>query len=144
MNTKDIVNHLNDILKRNYDAEEGYKNAAEKVESQGLKQFFLDLSSDRYDFGHQVKSEIKNLGGEPNKGTSIEGDIHRTWMNLREFFSEGDDSLIKECERGEKAAIEEYDEMLNDNDVPESVKTILRNQKQSIQGALTKLESLER
>ena len=143
MDNNKIVDHLNDILKRNYDAEEGYKKAAENVENSQLVSFFQEQAQNRYDFGHKVKKQIRSHGGEPNKGTSMKGDIHRAWISFRESLSSGNQALLKECKRGEKSAIEEYDELLNDSEVPESVKSIFRDQKSSIQTALQKLKRME-
>ena len=71
--TEQVSNKLNELLKKNYDAEAGYKQAAENVKNSQLKSYFENRAKDRYDFGHQLKNEIKSFGQEPDKGTSISG-----------------------------------------------------------------------
>lgn len=56
--TEEMSNKLNDLLEKNYDAEKGYKKAAEKVENTELQQFFNEQAQKRYDFGHELKTEI--------------------------------------------------------------------------------------
>ncbi|MGA8853430.1 MAG: PA2169 family four-helix-bundle protein, partial [Christiangramia sp.] len=73
--SKEISKKLNELLEKNYDAEKGYKLAAEKVKNQQLKSFFSKRAQERYDFGHELKSEIKNFGEDPDKGTSVKGDV---------------------------------------------------------------------
>jgi len=139
-----IIDELNDLLTRNYDAEKGYQEAAKIVESQAMKGFFIDQARNRYDFGHEVKDEIRHLGGEPNKGTSFKGDLHRGWLNLRDAISNGSEALLEECIRGENAAIEEYDEFIAKDYIPDDIKSIFTKQKSSIQQAIHRLSSMEK
>ena len=54
--TEKMSNKLNELLEKNYDAEKGYKKAAENVENTKLKQFFNEQAQKRYDFGHEIKT----------------------------------------------------------------------------------------
>ena len=62
--TETVGEKLNDLLERTYDAEKGFKKAAENVDHQGLKNYFRSKAQERYDFGHQIKNEIKAFGQE--------------------------------------------------------------------------------
>ena len=142
--SKEVSKKLNELLEKNYDAEKGYKLAAEKVENQKLKSFFSARAQERYDFGHELKSEIKNFGEAPDKGTSIAGDIHRGWMNLKASLSnDKDESVLEEAIRGEKAAIEEYEDILKDSEIPASTGNILMKQKNAIVASLNEVKALE-
>ena len=46
--TKEVSKKLNDLLEKNYDAEKGYKFAAEKVKNTKLKSFFSERAQERY------------------------------------------------------------------------------------------------
>ena len=106
---------LNELLEKNYDAEAGYKNAAEKVENSALKNYLLSRAQDRYDFGHELKAELKTFGQDPEKGTSLAGDAHRLWMDLKTALtSDKDEAVLEEAIRGERAALDEYDEILKE------------------------------
>jgi len=137
-----IIDELNDLLTRNYDAEKGYQEAAKIVESEALKELFVEQAKNRYEFGHEVKDEIKHLGGSPDKGTSFKGDLHRSWLNLRDASSNGSEALLEECIRGEHAAVEEYDEFIAKDYIPENLKNIFMKQKTSITQAIDRLNSL--
>ncbi len=142
--TKEVSNKLNDLLEKNYDAEKGYNFAAENVKDTRLKSFFSERAKQRYDFGHELKSEISNFGEKPDKGSSLKGDIHRTWMNLKaNFSSDKEEALLEEAIRGEKAAVEEYNEVLDDENIPPSTANLLLKQRNAITEALNNLKKLE-
>ncbi|MEO2063269.1 MAG: PA2169 family four-helix-bundle protein [Christiangramia sp.] len=138
-------NKLNELLEKNYDAEKGYKLAAQKVKNERLKAFFTERAQERYDFGHELKSEIRNFGENPDKGSSLAGDAHRSWMNLKASLSnDKDEAVLEETVRGEKAAVEEYEDILKDSNIPASTGNILMKQKNAIVASLNEVKTLER
>ena len=144
MYTEKMSNKLNDLLTKNYDAEQGYKKAAEIVENPNLKQFFESQAQNRYDFGHELKTEIRNTGGTPDKGTSFKGDAHRTWMSIKDTFTSNDEeNILEEVERGEKSAVEEYQEVISDTTLPPTTQRLLTKQISNIESALQKVKSFE-
>lgn len=140
-----IAEKLNDLLEKNYDSEKGYKLAEEKVDDTKLKEFFRSRAQNRYDFGHELKEEIRNFGESPDKGTSVKGDLHRSWMNIKTSLSSNkEESILEEAIRGEKAAVEDYDEVINEKEIPASTKNLLIKQRDHIQEALAKVKREER
>lgn len=141
---EEVSNKLNSLLEKNYDTEKNYKFAAENAKSPRLKSFFNERAQERYDFGHELKSEIRNFGEVPDKGSSFTGDIQRSWMNLKTNLSSNkEEALLEESIRGEKAAVEEYNEVLKDKNIPPSTENILLKQRNAITAALNKVKSLE-
>lgn len=139
-----IVDQLNDLLTKNYDSEKGYALAAKETDSAALKSIFTRRAEQRYRYGHELKAEIKRLGGEPDKGTSTLGDLHRGWINIKSALSlNTDEAILEECGRGEEACLEEYNEVLNDTNLPISTRSVVENQRNSIQMALHQVENLE-
>lgn len=139
-----IAGKLNRLLEKNLDAEKGYRFSSENVKDPQLKAFFSERAEERYDFIHQLRSEIRNFGEAPQEESSIAGDAHRTWMNLKTTFSANKaQTTLEEAERGEKAAVEEYEDILNDPELPASTATILLKQKNQIVAALNKVKSLK-
>ena len=113
MKNSDVIEVLNDLITKNYDAEEGYKETAEECDDANLKAFLLRQSKMRYDFGHELKDEVRRLGGEVEKGTSFAADMHRTWINLKSAFTSNDkEAMLEEAERGEENALKHYDEAI--------------------------------
>ena len=142
--TEKMSSKLNELLEKNYDAEKGYKKAAEIVENTKLKQFFETQAQNRYDFGHELKTEIRNYGETPDKGTSATGDMHRTWMSIKSTFTSNDEeAILDEVQKGEESALEEYNEIINDTTLPPTTQKILTNQRNSIQDALRSAKNFE-
>ncbi|WP_081210650.1 ferritin-like domain-containing protein [Salegentibacter sediminis] len=138
-----IAEKLNRLLEKNIDAEKGYRFASENVKDPQLKAFFTERAEERYDFIHRLKSEIRNFGEMPKEKSSLTGDMHRTWMNLKTTLSTNKaEPALEEAVRGEKIAIEEYKEILDDPEVPASTANILLKQKNDIVAALNKVKSL--
>ena len=142
MENDKVVSLLNDLITKNYDAEKGYNEAAEKIEHTSLKSYFESQSKNRYDFGHQIKTLIAKYGGEPIKGTSVAGDLHRTWIAIRDAFTSGDQAIYDECVRGEEAFSTEYGETLNHEGLPADVISLVKTQKESVDKALTSLRAM--
>lgn len=142
--TEEVASKLNQLLEKSYDAEKGYHKAAENVDHSGLKNFFNRKSNQRRDFGHEIKDEIRAFGQEVDKGGSLTGSAHRAWMDVKALFS-GDDSesMLEEAIRGEKASVEEYDDVLKETSLPSSTRSILESQRNKIQGDLSEVKSLE-
>jgi uncharacterized protein (TIGR02284 family) len=142
--TENISSSLNDLLEKTYDAEKGFKKAAENVDNPRLRSYFKQKADERYSFGHDLKAEIKSFGEDVDKGGSATGAVHRTWMDVKSLFSaDSEESMLEEAIRGEKSAISEYEEVINDAAIPETTRSLLVSQKNQIQSGLSKIKSLE-
>ncbi|MDO1500073.1 PA2169 family four-helix-bundle protein [Winogradskyella maritima] len=142
--TEEVGNKLNELLEKTYDAEKGYKKAAENTSETALKNFFNRKAQERYDFGHELKSEIRSFGQEVDKGGSVTGALHRSWMDVKALFSNEDsEAMLEEAIRGEKASVEEYCEILNETSLPASTKSLLETQKNSIENDLSNIKRME-
>lgn len=142
--SENVGNKLNELLEKTYDAEKGFKKAAENVDNTALKNYFNRKAQERYDFGHELKSEIKSFGQDVDKGGSFTGGAHRAWMDVKALFSlDDEESMLEEAIRGEKASVDEYDDVLSETSLPSSTKSILMNQKTKIQNGLSNIKRLE-
>lgn len=142
--TEKMSKNLNELLEKNYDSEKGYKKAAEIVDNAKLKQFFNSQAQHRYDFGHELKTEIRNYGETPEKGGSTSGTIHRTWMDIKSTFTSNDEeAILEEVVKGEKKAVEEYSEVVQDTTLPPTTQKILTKQIESIKTALRSAKNFE-
>ena len=61
----------------------------------------------------ELDKAIRDLNETPiNKGTAA-ASIHRTWMDIKSaIVGKSDESVLEECIRGDKAAVEEYKSVL--------------------------------
>ncbi|SFZ89561.1 conserved hypothetical protein [Flaviramulus basaltis] len=135
--TEEISNKLNELLVKNYDAEKGYLNAADHVDSTDLKIFFRRRATERSEFAKQIRTEILRYGEDPKESGSFKGTMHRNWMSLKSLFSSNDEeAILEEAIKGEKASLDEYNEVLKDRTLPPSIDSLLFNQKNAIQAAI--------
>ena len=142
--SKEMSETLNDLLEKNYDSEKGFRNAADDVKNARLKEFFKGKAQQRYEFGHELKSELKNFGETPDKGTSFKGDAHRAWMDLKsKLSSDNEEAVLEEAIRGEKAALEDYNKAIKEGDFPPSTANILMRQRNSVERTLKEVKELE-
>ncbi|MBR9845491.1 MAG: PA2169 family four-helix-bundle protein [Algicola sp.] len=136
---------LNGLLEKTYDSEQGFKKAADNVESNSLKKFFMSKAEERLKFRNELRQEIVANGCEikENNG-SIAGSLHRTWMNTKALFSSDNEaSILEEVRNGEKAALNDYDDVLEDKQLPPTTTSILRNQRNIIQSSYDKADYIE-
>ncbi|MEL7160983.1 MAG: PA2169 family four-helix-bundle protein [Bacteroidota bacterium] len=141
-NTKQI-SALNKLITALYDGENGYKEAAEEVDNTALAARFKTLAQQRYDFGHEIKPFITQLGGEVDKGGSTAASLHRVWMDLKSAVSSNDEkAILKECVRGEESAIEAYQEVIADGELSVSARAVVTNQLNQITSSLAEMRRL--
>lgn len=139
-----LEERLEGLYEKNVDAQKGYDNAAENADSQGLRNFFKKKAHERLDFNRDLKKEITSSYGEIEEGGSATGSMHRTWMDVKSFFSgNSDESMLEECITGDKAALEEYEDILKDEQLPTTLGALIRDQKMKIRTDLNKVSSLE-
>ncbi|GAB7257823.1 PA2169 family four-helix-bundle protein [uncultured Polaribacter sp.] len=142
--TQEVGEKLNALLEKTYDAEKGFKKAAENIENNSLKIYFNKKAEERYTFGHELKKEIKSFNQEVDKGGSLTGTAHRAWMDVKSLFSlDDEESMLEEAIRGEKASIQEYEDVLKETSLPSSTKEVLESQKSIIETGLYNIKSLE-
>ncbi|WP_040247186.1 ferritin-like domain-containing protein [Psychroserpens mesophilus] len=135
--SEEISNKLNELLVKNYDAEKGYLNAIDNVESDRLKMFFKRRASERSEFAKELRTEILQYGEIPEDSGSFKGTMHRNWMSLKSTFSSNnEEAILEEAIRGEEASLEEYNELMKERNLPPSIDSLLVKHKNSIQAAI--------
>ena len=109
-----------------------------------MKDFLQKQAQKRYDFGHEIKTEIKNYGEEPDKGGSAKGTVHRAWMDLKAAVaSSSEEQVMEEVQRGEQSAINEYNEVISETSLPPSVQQVLTKQRDQIVEAQQSAKNFE-
>jgi uncharacterized protein (TIGR02284 family) len=139
----EVLDQLNDLLTISHDAQEGYQEAAENVKDTELKSLFLTQARQRTEFGAELASEIRTLGGDADKGTSIASNLHRAWINIKATFAPDDDkATTQECKRGDQTALDTYNRVLAETDLTASTREVLLRQKNAIETAHTAMSRL--
>ncbi|MFT4832871.1 MAG: hypothetical protein ACI815_002532 [Psychroserpens sp.] len=134
-----ISNRLNNLLEKTYDAEKGLKLAQDKIDNSTTIKYLNDLAEQKAGFGHELKKEIFQYGELPENDGTLKGGIHGVWMDLRSVVASNEnEKLLEEVERGDKACLEEYNEILEDAETvpPPSTQSMLVRQRDAIESSL--------
>lgn len=143
MDKSKLTSALHDIIDTCYDGVEGYETAADEIEDESIKTLFLRLSQQRKGFIEELKNEALKLGIELNGSGSSKGFFHRTWLAAKSALSgDSKDKIIEEAMDGEKRAVEVYSKVHANQEVPEYIQDILKEQEHLIKVAIHQLNGL--
>ncbi len=144
INTENIHQEIREILKKNRDAQKGFTKAAENANSVAVKEYFLKKSKDREKFNEKLLVEIRSGYPQVEVEGSFTGTVHRAWMDVKALFSaEDDETMLEEAIRGDKAAIEEYDDVLDYKALPVGLRYLLNEQREMIRTDVRQNAKLE-
>src|SRR5260370_33364668 len=98
MNRDDVIRTLNELIEISKDGEEGFRTCAEGVKNPQLKMLF-EKKAERCALAvAQLAGKARELGGDPERGGSPSGMLHRFWVNMRASISGMDDeAALAEC-----------------------------------------------
>lgn len=148
MNTKNAHHRdLKEVILRNVDANKGYEKAADKARNPALKEAFRNQATQRLRFAIDLEAHARVLDEKElpqlTSGT-IEGDLHRTWMDIRTAFtSDKDEAILDECIVGEKAALDDYDKLLQDDEFTGVPRDMILQQRAVIEACMLELNEIE-
>lgn len=142
---KELVHDLNDILERNYDVIQGYKDAARNVDNDVLRNFFISQAKERLKLAEEIKVEIKLLNGVPVKEGTFMGLFQRSWTNFRTSLNhENERQVCEACISGEEKSIREYDMLLKQRDsLSDRLAGELESHKELTQNAIRDLKAIK-
>jgi uncharacterized protein (TIGR02284 family) len=107
----ETIEILNDLIEINNDRIQAYKLALKdlKTGDQVLSPLFLKMIDESEKNNRILTREVDILGGEAERGTSLEGKIYRAWMNVRTTFTgKTKHHILQNCEINEDASLEAY------------------------------------
>jgi uncharacterized protein (TIGR02284 family) len=95
-------------------------------------------------FSSMLQQTVKELGGDPETGTTNRGKVYRLWMDIRSAISPDKSvSVINLCEYGEDAAQKAYEKALEEDvnmDLP--TRRLVLDQKASLKEAHDQIKKL--
>ncbi|NWA01620.1 PA2169 family four-helix-bundle protein [Pseudomonas gingeri] len=110
---KEAISVLNHLIEVSKDGQEGFKTCAEDIKNPELKALFVKRSSECQAAATELQAEVRKLGGDPETSTSVSGDLHRRWVDVKALFTgKGEEAVLNEAERGEDHAKKAYREAL--------------------------------
>ena len=134
---------LNGLIETCRDGQEGFRHAAEHVKDQDYKSLFTELANQRQLFVGELQALLDSLDEGAAESGSVAGAIHRGWMGLKSLLTSGNEhAILAECERGEDAAVDQYREVLEHDDLPANVRELLDRQFMGIKAAHDRVKAL--
>jgi len=144
---EDVIGYLNDLIETCKDGEQGFRTAAEEVGEEGdaeLRTLFNLYAQQRARFGAELQDEVRRLGGDGAKAGHVSAAFHRGWMTVKSAVTgRTEAAIIAECERGEDAAMRNYESALKKN-LPSDLLDLVEAQYSEIRLAHNRVRSLER
>ena len=139
-----VIETLNNLIETCEDGREGFTTAAEGIGKDELKALFKGYAEQRAHFAAELQAEVLRLGGDPEDEGSASAALHRGWMNLKSALTGEDDAaIISECERGEDAAVKNYQEALAES-LPADVRAAIERQFGQVREAHERVRALEK
>ncbi|EJG00443.1 ferritin-like domain-containing protein [Flavobacterium sp. F52] len=140
--TTETIKTLEGLISILEDGKLGYTNAAEHVENPAMKTDFLEYARERALFIVELQNQINKLGKSTDtSGGGPLGALHRTWIDIKSAFTDGDtEAIINACITGEEAAIEKYKMALEENHLEHDQVYIVSKQLNSIQNTLSQIK----
>ena len=139
----DQISVLNELIQTCKDGAEGFQHAAEGVQDPDLRTLFTRYSEQRRQFTAELQTEVRRLGGDPDKTGSVSGALHRGWIDIKSAVTGKDDAaIISEAERGEDVAVKTYEDALKKS-LPADLESIIRRQYSEVKSVHDRVRSLE-
>ena len=139
---KEIKSTVHHLIERCKDGSKGYKTASEDIEDQDLKDLFLKYAVQRDSMITELQDQMHRLGHTDDESSSIEGTLHRAWIDLKSALTSKDRvRVLEECERGEDYAVKAYEEALQKN-LPADLKKVVEQQYRDVKHAHDHIRTL--
>jgi uncharacterized protein (TIGR02284 family) len=128
-----VIATLNNLIEISKDGEEGFRTSAKNIDDDLLKSFFLRRSLEVAGSVTELQDLVYALGGKPETSSSINGALHRGWVDIKTAISSNDNlAVLNEVERGEDFALKAYEEAIT-QDLPPYVRDIVQKQLEGVQ-----------
>jgi uncharacterized protein (TIGR02284 family) len=109
----DQIDTLNSLLKTTIDSVNGYRNSADELDSEKLRQAFRQNAGDREQVVQRLSDEVRKLGGDPANSGSAMGQAHHVWEDIKGAISGHDEqAVINQTESAEDYIKQQYEDAL--------------------------------
>ena len=134
---KTLTSTLNDSVN-------GYREAAEHVESQEFRDLFTQFADQRARASSDLQAEVRRLGGEPDQDGSTLGGLHQAWLDLKAAVTGRDDkAIVNEVERGEDYLKEKFEAALGSDHLDGDSRTAVERAYQSVREGHDRMSSIK-
>lgn len=146
-NSKKTVSVLNDLLHITNDRIQGFESVEGKVwESYSdLKGEYDKMISQSKIMKNEIINLITERGGSPSDSGSVEGSLHRAWINIKNSLpvTNNDQETLQNVVFGEKHAIAAYEEALKSGDLCPESSSVIADQLHSLRTSYHQFNNIE-
>lgn len=126
---------IHDLIKIITERKEGFEKASQYVDDDELSELFESYVKQSEDFVLELapyNDEIeKDMLGSHNFSAA-----RKLWMDRKAALSSGDrKEILDSCISGEAAALNKYNEIIEDHDLPEELYNVIDQQREKIEEA---------
>ena len=135
---------LKHLLAACKDGEHRYRTAAQYATPEQLKAILHGYAQQRAYYAAELQTALERRGGHSESSGTIAGALHQGWTRIKSAVAGGNDrALLAECERGEEAAREQYEEALK-QPLSADLHELFARQLLGIQEAFDRIGALQR
>lgn len=143
MTNDHVISTLNNLIETCKDGQKGFLEASEATKNPELSTLFQGYSRQRTQFIGELQAEVRRLGGDPEQSGSVAGALHRGWINLKAAITgKSEQAVINEAERGEDAAVRNYEDA-RQTGLPPMIQSIVERQYIQVKSAHDRIRALE-
>ena len=136
-----VLKTLTDTLA---DSVNGYRDAAQHVDSAEFKQLFTELGDRRSQALSDLEAELARLGGSSDRDGTTMGTLHQRWLDLKANFAGNDDqAVINEVERGEDYLKEKFETAMASDALDGNVRGIVERAYGSVREGHDRVSALK-
>lgn len=137
-----LVSSLQHLVTVGVDGEEGYTKAAEMVSSKNLLTEFEQAATSRNIQAEAIRNYLSDNGIEkPEHKGDFAGALSRAWLDIKGTLSNRSDSVvISSCVEADRSAVDEYQNVLKEDNLPHALRKLLTDHLEVIQSDLKNLE----
>lgn len=143
--TEKTISVLNDLIEINNDRVAGFEKAIADIKDENvdLKTLFQEYTAQSRKFSQELSAQVGALRGDVETGTSVAGNLHRVWIDVKSLFGGSDrKGILEEAERGEDAIKKAYAEALKSGALSGKSLQHVSRQSEDINSAHDKIKAL--
>lgn len=136
---------LNELAELNINRILGYELAVSELgnEDADLKILFAILIGDSYQYLAELKKYIEDLGSHMISGSISAGKVYRRWMDLNLAIKiTGRKAVLSGCKFIEDEIQAEYEAILNNDRLPDEIRSAISTQKELLKMSHNKIQEL--
>ncbi len=120
----DVLGRLIDVTR---DSAAGYRDAARDSRDTARAERDARRADHREHLVERLRSAAHDLGGAPDEGGTLLGKAHQALMDVKHALLRDDDTLDGSIRNGEAWLVDTWEAALNDPDLSEPVRQVIRS-----------------